>query len=246
MGIFTMFKKKKKEDLPLIARVNLAEMMKQREEELKNNPPEVSILASADFTERMREKIRLFYVSLSRFTRYGGGKRIGQTFGISCTLKAPKGMDTKQACKVVSFLSELVEKDGSIAEASETSVQIVGAYLRHLGFDKVEKDAVDYSHRHAVSYDTKRAIDFEESKVLPYPVLGTTDLFTVNGDIKLFEQSSLMDRYFDWFTPGVTEKEVREIYDSIGFELDKSVSIEDICRWGKSKSTATENATEKQ
>ena len=33
MGIFTMFKKKKKEDLPLIARVNLAELMKKREKQ---------------------------------------------------------------------------------------------------------------------------------------------------------------------------------------------------------------------
>ena len=34
MGIFDIFRKQKKEDLPLIARVNIAELMKQREEEL--------------------------------------------------------------------------------------------------------------------------------------------------------------------------------------------------------------------
>lgn len=237
MGIFTMFKKKKKEDLPLIARVNLAELMKKREEELKNNPPEVSILASADFTDRCRERIRLFYVAMERFNRYGGGKRIGQTFGASCTFKAPIGMNLKDACKVVSYLSELVEKDGAVEEASELSVQIVGAYLRALGFDKEDENDVDYKHRHAVSFDTKGALNLENSKLLPYEILGTTDLFTVGGDIKVFEQSSLMDRYFEWFTPGVTEEEVRQIYASIGKDLDKTFTIEEICRWAKTKTT---------
>lgn len=247
MGIFSMFKKKK-DDLPLIARVNIAELMKQRQEELKNNPPEISILASADFTDRLRERIRLFYVSMERFNRYGGGKRIGQTFGASCTFKAPKGMDLKQACKVVSYLSELVEKDGAVEEASELSVQIVGAFLRNLGFEKEDENAVDFSHRHSVSFDTKRALDFEDSKVLPYPVLGTNDLFTVGGDIKVFEQSSLMDRYFEWFTPGVTEEEVRKIYDEIGFDLDKTFSIEEICKAAttKGKYNFGSNQSEKQ
>ena len=248
MGIFDIFKKQKKEDLPLIARVNLAELMKKREEELKNNPPEVSILASADFTERTREKIRLYYVAMERFNRYGGGKRIGKTIGYSCPFKAPKGMNLEETCKVVSYLSELVEQDGSVEPASELSVQIVGAYLKALGFDKVDESQVDYSHRHAVSFDTKDALNLTESKITPEQKLGVTDLFTVGGDLKLFEQSDLMDYYFEWFTPGVTEQEVRDIYAGIGKNLDEVFTIEEICRWGKTKTTHDygETQTEKQ
>jgi hypothetical protein len=217
MGFFDIFKKKKKEeDLPLIARVNLAEMMKKRMEELKNNPPEVSILASADFTERSREKIRLYYIALERFSRYGSGKRIGKTIGYSCPFKAPKGMTLKEACKVVSFLSELVEKDGTVKPASETSVQIVGSYLKTLGFDKIDEKSKDYSHRHAVSLDKKQALYIDDSTIIPPQFVGTTDLFTVDGDIKLFEQSDLMDRYFDWFTGWVTENQIKDIYSRIG------------------------------
>ena len=235
MRIFDIFKAKKKENLPLIARVNLAEEMKKREEELKNNPPEVSILASADFTDRMREKIRLYYIALEKFNRYGGGKRIGKTIGYSCPFKAPKGMTLEDACKVVSFLSELVEKDGKIEPASETSVQIVGAYLKALGFDKVDDKDVDYSHRHAVSFDKKDALNLIESNITPEQKLGVTDLFTVGGDIDLFLKTDLNDYYFDWFTPNITEAQVREIYANIGIDLDKTLTIEDICRWGKTK-----------
>lgn len=247
MKLFDIFKgKKKKEDVPFIARVNLTELMKKREEEFEKNPPEVSILASADFTERTRERIRLYYIAMERFSRYGGGKRIGKTIGYSCTYKAPKGMDLKDACKVVSYLSELVEQDGSIEPASELSVQIVGAYLRALGFDKFDEKDVDYSHRHAVSFDTKEALNLAESKITPEQKLGVTDLFTVGGDIKLFEKSDLMDYYFEWFTPGVTEEEVRQIYASIGKDLDKTFTIEEICRWAKTKTTHDYGSTEKQ
>lgn len=246
MGIFDIFKRDKKEDLPFIARVNLAEEIKRREEERKNNPPEVSILASADFTERRREKIRLYYIAIEKFTRYTGGKRIGTTIGYSCPMKAPKGMNLKDTCKVVSYLSELVETNGKVEPASELSVQIVGAYLKALGFDKVDESQVDYSHRHSVAYPAKGALNYEDSKIAPERKLGVTDLFTVGGDVDLFLKSDLNDYYFDWFVPGVTEQEVRDIYAGIGIELDGSVSIEEICRFGKGKIAQTSDKPESE
>ena len=68
-------------------------------------------------------------------------------------------MNLKDVCKVVSFLSELVEKDKTIEPASEASVHIVGTYLKHLGFDKLSENDVEYSHRHAVSFDRKEALN---------------------------------------------------------------------------------------
>ena len=61
-----MFNKKKKEkDLPLIARVNLAEEMKKRQENMQLG--DVSILARADYTKRF-PRIRLMYVRFEKFS----------------------------------------------------------------------------------------------------------------------------------------------------------------------------------
>ncbi len=60
MGIFNFFKKKEK--LPLIARVNLAEEMKKREEEWQFG--DKSILAVADYTKRF-PRIRLRTLPIS-------------------------------------------------------------------------------------------------------------------------------------------------------------------------------------
>jgi len=109
MGIIEYFKNKKTEkNLPLIARVNLAELQKQREESLQDR--EVSILAAADYTKRI-PTLRLYYVALEKFTRYGTDEiKLGQTYGVSSPFRLPHNMSMEDACKVVSYLSDKVEK----------------------------------------------------------------------------------------------------------------------------------------
>ena len=53
---------------------------------------------------------------------------------------------------------------------------------------------------------------------------GVTDLYTVGGDFNIFKKSDLHDEYFDWFTEGVTEEELTEIYKKIG----KDYILEDV------------------
>ena len=45
MGLFDIFKRKKKDDLPFIAKVNIAEMMKKREEERRRSILQKSVKA---------------------------------------------------------------------------------------------------------------------------------------------------------------------------------------------------------
>ena len=155
MGIlsFLFYRKKKKEDLPLIARVNLSELQKQREAEMADR--EVSILASADFTKRL-PKIRLYYVALSKFNSYANGEaKVGQTYGISSPFYLPRGMSYEDAYKVVSYISEWVENEYHYEPASEDSVAMVSKKLIDFGFDK--KDGCAHGHFHAVSkYSTFR------------------------------------------------------------------------------------------
>ena len=203
-------KEKNERDLPLIARVNLVELKKQREENAQLG--ETSILARADYTKRI-PTIRLCYVAMEKFKRYGTEEtKVGQTYGFSSPFRLPYEMTIEDACRVVSFLSEKVENENNIEPASEQSVAMVSKVLTSFGFDRVESRP--HGHIHAVSeYDPMRRI---RSEALGCGEIdGVVDLFTIGGDFKVFERSDLYDRYFDWFTEGVTKQDIVDIYKNI-------------------------------
>ncbi|MFQ6752162.1 MAG: hypothetical protein ACLRFL_01170 [Clostridia bacterium] len=219
MGLLDRIRRKKKEELPLIARVNLVELQKQREENMTLG--DVSILAKADYTKRI-PSIRLYYVAFNKFNRYGTGYTyVGQTFGISSPFRLPRDMSIEDACKVVSYLSEKVEKENDLEPASEKSVAMVSNVLTKYGFERVESK--EHGHYHAVS----EYIPFHKVRGACFPVCekidGVVDLFSVGGDFKLFKRSDLHDRYFNWFTAGISNDEVKDIYDQIGIDLDEDI-----------------------
>ena len=214
MKIANYLNKKKEEkmkrDLPLIARVNLVELKKQREANARLG--ETSILAKADYTKRI-PTIRLCYVAMEKFKRYGTEEtKVGQTYGFSSPFRLPYEMTIEDACRVVSFLSEKVENENNIEPASEQSVAMVSKGLASFGFDRVESRP--HGHIHTVSeYDPMRRI---QSEALGCGEIdGVVDLFTIGGDFKVFKRSDLYDRYFDWFTEGVSQQEVFDIYKNI-------------------------------
>lgn len=210
MKFFDYFKSKKKKDLPLIARVDLTELAKQREAEMQDR--DVSILASADYTKRI-PTIRLMYVALSKYQAYGSDEyKVGQSYGISSPFRLPADMSMEDACKVVSYLSEKVERENPVEPASNNSVALTSHLLEKYGFSKVETNEKGYHH--AVSkYSTSGKIK------LPFhaceEIEGVTDLMTVGGDFKLFKRTDLSNRYFDWFTEGVKYEEIEDIYKKI-------------------------------
>ena len=213
MGIIEYLKNKKKEkELPLIARVDLVKLAKEREENMELG--EKSILARADYTKRI-PTIRLQYVALERFIPYGLDAediKLGQTYGISSPFRLPKNMSMDDACKVISYLSEKVEAEQSLEPACEESVIRVSNILASYGFERVEW--AKKGHYHAVSaYKPFKTIEvpFEECR----PVEGITDLITVGGENKMFKRSTLKENYFNWFTENVTAAEIKEIYEKI-------------------------------
>lgn len=158
--------------------------------------------------------IRLFYVAMEKFRRYSTNEMcVGHTYGISSPFILPEGMTIEDANKVISYLSEKVEKENNIEPCTEKSVVMVSDILEQYGFQKV--DNIESGHFHSVDkYDPFRKI----GSFLPVcqKVAGVVDLFTVSGDLKLFHHSSFDSRYFDWFTPRVSKQEVDEIYNNIG------------------------------
>ena len=210
MGLFDKVKKNKKEDLPLVARVDLAELAKEREKNAQLG--DVSILAKADYTKRI-PTIRLYYVA---FGTFADKTKVGQTYGISSPFRLPNGMSVEDACKVVSYLSDKIETENDLEPACEKSVAMVSNILSNYGFERVE--GKEKGHYHAVT----RYYPLIKVKEGAFPACnkidGVVDLFTVGGDFKVFKNSELYDRYFDWYTEDVSLEEVQEIYKKINQE----------------------------
>lgn len=162
--------------------------------------------------------IRLFYVALAPFIGYDDGMRkVGQTYGISSPFRLPNGMSIKNACKVVSYLSDKIEEENGLEPACEQSVIMVSSILENYGFKKVEDQ--DKGHFHSVSlYNPFYGLrtGFPACKKIE----GVIDLFTVDGNFGLFKKSDLFDRYFEWYTEGITNQEVADIYKNID-EIEK-------------------------
>ena len=200
-----MFNKKKKKDIPFIARVNLAEETKKRLENMELG--DKSILARADYTLRY-PRIRLMYVRFEKFISHEDITKLGTTLGVSSPFMIPKGMSIENACKVISYLSEKLEKEYNVEPASEDSVALVSRELSKYGFEKLECDYTP-GHYHSVSqYHLLNKIETEFDESLK----ATTDLITFDGSKKLFKKSVLGGKYFNWFTENVTEKDVIDIY----------------------------------
>lgn len=157
--------------------------------------------------------IRLCYVSFDPFIGYDDGMRkVGQTYGISSSFKVPNGMSIEDVCKVVSYLSDKVEKENGLEPACERSVIMVSNILEDYGFKKIETK--NKGHFHSVSqYDSFQTIT--TSLPASGKVAGVVDLFSVDGSFKIFKKSDLFNRYFEWYTEGVTSSEVADIYNNI-------------------------------
>lgn len=219
-NLFAHIKRKKQmKNLPFIARVDLSKLQKEREEKAEDR--EISILASADFTKRL-PKIRLYYISIESFKNAAyDNNSLSKTYCISSPFYLPTGMTIEDACKVVSYLSKKVEREHNLEPASIPSVSAVSRQLGKYGFEKRENH--EHGYHHTLTEDTYMA---RKKCMLPgYETIeGVTDLYTVGGDFKLFKKSDLYDNYFDWFTEGVSEEEVTEIYKKIG----KDYILEDV------------------
>lgn len=202
MKIFKKYKNKKaelkkREELPLIARVNLSELMAEREAEGYNR--EKSILASIK-----RNYIRLVYIYLEKYnSRMDGQNKIGITWGTSGAFLLPVRMSIEEASKIVSYVSEQVEREYNLEPASIKSVEKTAEVLQKYGFKLDDKEFC----RH---HQTSEYHMGEVYTMLPRE-LNYTDLFTIDGDFKLFKRTQEYDRYFDWFTKVVTKEEVEEI-----------------------------------
>lgn len=177
--------------------------LKEKLQELKNNLQE-DVFRNRDYEFDAElenhpignQKIyRLYYINYHRIgENYGmGPSNIGLIDWPCKPFMLPSGMTREEGFKVLSYLTDFIEKRDDVEVGSLVSVRTLDSVIRNkiLGFERIEET--------------------NEDKIL--------NLFTVGGRLLLFKKSEFYKKYFEWYVEGITREEVDEIYGKIGKEF---------------------------
>lgn len=139
---------------------------------------------------------RLYYVNYHRIREYEGcmENNIGVINWCGKPFKFPKGMSREEGFKVLSYLTDFIERRPEVEKCSWKSVQTLDSVLdlERFGFVRTEETDIN--------------------KII--------DLFTVDGRLLLFKKmSEHYPRYFDWYVKNVSWWEVFSIYKRCGLEF---------------------------
>ena len=149
---------------------------------------------------------RLHYINYHKFGESYGqqGKNVGVVDWPFKPFVLPNEMNREDSFKVLSYLTDFIETQLNLEPYSHKSVSILDDILNleRLGLRKLD-----------VSLDTASA--------------DIIDLFTVSGRLQLFKNSSLYQKYFEWYIEGVVLDEVKNIYNKCGIEFYDLVNIND-------------------
>ena len=145
---------------------------------------------------------RLYYVNYHNIggRLYGRSESEsgGEILSIYKPFELPGGMTREDAFKVLSYLTDFIEKHPSVEVASWKSVSTLDSVLdlNKYGFKRLDFQPADED---------------------------IIDLFTVTGRIARFKNKELYSRYFNWYVDGVTREEVVDIYKKIGLTFEDIV-----------------------
>lgn len=116
------------------------------------------------------------------------------------TFKLPEGMTREEGFKILSYLTDFIERREDTDPASIKSVRTLDGVLdlERFGFKKVEEK--------------------DESKI--------ADLFTVGGRILLFKKSKYYNKYYNWYTENVPRSEIEKIYAEHNMEFQDIVWLD--------------------
>ena len=142
-----------------------------------------------------QDTYRLYYVDYHRINEYNGCDKnnIGMIDYPLKPFKFPEGMSREDGFKVLSYLTDDIEKQPDVGPYSLKAVRTLDKVLdlERFGFTRVEES--------------------DEEKIL--------NLFTVTGRLLLFQKSKLYTKYFEWYTEGISRREVERIYANLGLEF---------------------------
>ncbi len=149
---------------------------------------------------------RLHYINYHRIGESYGqrGNNVGVIDWPFKPFVLPNGMSREDSFKVLSYLTDFIETQLNLEPCSHKSVSILDNVLNleRLGFKKLNI-----------------SLDIASTNVI--------DLFTVSGRLQLFKNSNHYQRYFEWYTEGITFDEVNNIYNKCGIQFYDLVDISD-------------------
>lgn len=148
---------------------------------------------------------RLYFIDYHRIGENYGMNRPNNIGIINWPFKPfmlPDGMSRDDAFRVLSYLTDFIEKEAKLEPCSYKSVAALDKVidLERLGFKRLDMN-----------------LDDDSTEVI--------DLFTIKGRVLLFKQSKQYQKYFEWYTEGVTLKNVKEIYSKCGIEFYDLVPV---------------------
>lgn len=124
---------------------------------------------------------------------------IGITNWPCSTFMLPEGMTREEGFKILSYLTDFIEKRKDTEVCSLKSVRTLDGVLDldRFGFQKVTTNPKD-----------------------------VIDLFTVSGRILLFKQSEFYEKYFEWYTENVTRREIEKIYKKYNMTFEDIIWLD--------------------
>lgn len=138
---------------------------------------------------------RLYYINYHRIGEgYGNHKNnVGVIDWPFEPFIIPCGMSREDSFKVLSYLTDYIEKEMNLEPCSYKSVAALNdaLNLESLGFKRVNL-----------------SLDSTSSDVI--------DLYTVTGRLQLFKKSNHYQKYFEWYKEDITLDEVINIYQKCG------------------------------
>ena len=160
---------------------------------------------------------RLYYIDYHRIGEYDGRSddNVGMINWRCKPFMLPKGMTREEGFKVLSYLTDFIEKREDTKPCSLKSVRTLDSVLdlERFGFTRVKED--------------------DENKIL--------NLFTVSGRLLLFKKSKLYPKYFEWYTQNITLEEVTNIYAKYNMEFRDIVWLDNQNNKGISKILKPQN-----
>ena len=139
---------------------------------------------------------RLYYIDYHRIGEHYGRKdnNVGVIDWPFKPFMLPYGMSREDGFKVLSYLTDFIEKQQNLRPCSLKSVSTLNSVLdlERLGFRRINANINDND---------------------------VIDLFTVSGRLLLFKNSRQYQKYFEWYTDDITLDEIKAIYCKCGIEF---------------------------
>lgn len=152
------------------------------------------------------DKIRLIYVNLTKHLNlYTDETKFEATIDTGEAFNIPNNMTLDELCELVSVTMLKVEKEKNLEECSRESFIETNKLLKK----HVLKP--DLNYKSGYSHVTFRYVPFKKydlNNCCP-EIESCLDLFVVDCDEKLFNKTSLKDRYVEWFVPQKEETNLK-------------------------------------